>query len=691
MDLSIEGVAKWCARRPRCISSRAVDSTRPRAADSHPAQPPPRNDARGRARAALVADMGPRMQVDYLRAFAARAAGAGATDLLRVLHARVPIVKFRVRGRGSEPSLNTAGTHGPRRGPKPSRPTDRSPPAPRPATVDNWPQEPWSGRRLDCDVAIGSPGGMFKSAALGLLAQVDPRFGALVRLVKGWAKRQGVNDPSQGTLNSYCLTLVIFHLQCRAPAILPPLCELFADDAALEAYGGDGSATGAGGATTEPRPLAGGAPGDPALLARAAGRLAARAAPRAANTETLAELLASFFALYEGVAGAWAGGDTKGQDARGAAAGTRALRRARVDTWAGALRGGRWEGSLDEVYIFSVEDPFDSADNCARTVRRPAAAAAVRAALAAGAAACALEAGGGATRGAAAGRLGALRRSVLPAAAEAREPLAAEVDALEKALAAGPAGPAARALPLPAPPPPRFPRALAPSLAGALARPADVGHAAPRGAAAAEAAALTAAPDALAAALAGEAPPEGAPAWVRALAEGVASEGAELGALEAARAVAAEARRRARAAERDAKRVAQRAAQEATRAAAILAAAAAAEDGGPAAAAPCAPRAPDALFPSLSAPPGLALPLLPLPLASPPMPLASPPMPLAAPPLPLHGLGEALATLAVDAGADGGADGGADSGAPPPRRVVRARRRGGKAGAPREQPATAGA
>jgi hypothetical protein len=544
---------------------------------------------------------------------------------------------------------------------------------------------------------------MFKSAALGLLAQVDARFGALVRLVKGWAKRQGVNDPSQGTLNSYCLTLmVIFHLQCRAPAILPPLRELFADDAAPEAYGGDGAATGAGdAAAAEPRPLAGGAPGDPALLARAAARLAARAAPRAANAETLAELLASFFALYEGVAGAWAGGAAKGQDARGADAGTRALRRARVDTWAGALRGGRWEGSLDEVYIFSVEDPFDAADNCARTVRRPAAAAAVRVALAAGAAACALEAGAGATRAAAAGRLGALRRSVLPAAAEAREPLAAEVDALERALAAGPAAPAPRALPLPAPPAPRFPRALAPSLAGALARPADVSHAAARGAAAAEAAALAATPEALAAALAGEAPPEGAPAWVRALAEGVAAEGTELGALEAARAAMAEARRRARAAERDAQRAAQRAAQEATRtarAAAILAAAAAAEDGGPAAAAPRAPAAPDAFFPSPSAPPGLALPLPPLPLvapplplvspplplAAPPLPLVSPPLPLAAPPLPLHGLGDAMATLTVDAGADGGAE----SGAPPPRRVVRARRWGGKAG---EQPAMAGA
>ncbi len=66
------------------------------------------------------------MQVDYLRAFAARAAGAGATDLLRILHARVPIVKFRVRGCGLESSLNAVGKYAPNLNPKPNQLTNRS-------------------------------------------------------------------------------------------------------------------------------------------------------------------------------------------------------------------------------------------------------------------------------------------------------------------------------------------------------------------------------------------------------------------------------------------------------------------------------------------------------------------------------------------------------------------------------------
>ena len=184
---------------------------------------------------------------------------------------------------------------------------------------------------LDFDVGIGGSHALFKSTILGLLAQVrvgcwhaaehgfcsracptavvgaavtdcrgpphplqfDWRFGALVRLIKLWARHHDVNDSTNGTLNSFALTLlvgfspvaaallgmpgsswapqlnwcfaaglllfsvvrlaspkpgttsmgspgtctitppvpprpqVIFHLQTRTPAVLPPLCELF--------------------------------------------------------------------------------------------------------------------------------------------------------------------------------------------------------------------------------------------------------------------------------------------------------------------------------------------------------------------------------------------------------------------------------------------------------------------------------
>lgn len=42
--------------------------------------------------------------------------------------------------------------------------------------------------------------------------QFDWRFGALVRLVKLWARRHNINDSTAGTLNSFALTLLV-----RAP------------------------------------------------------------------------------------------------------------------------------------------------------------------------------------------------------------------------------------------------------------------------------------------------------------------------------------------------------------------------------------------------------------------------------------------------------------------------------------------
>uniref|UniRef100_A0A0D9V7R3 Poly(A) RNA polymerase mitochondrial-like central palm domain-containing protein n=1 Tax=Leersia perrieri TaxID=77586 RepID=A0A0D9V7R3_9ORYZ len=46
--------------------------------------------------------------------------------------------------------------------------------------------------------------------------------------VKEWAKAQNINDPKNGTLNSYSLCLlVLFHFQTCEPAILPPLKEIY--------------------------------------------------------------------------------------------------------------------------------------------------------------------------------------------------------------------------------------------------------------------------------------------------------------------------------------------------------------------------------------------------------------------------------------------------------------------------------
>lgn len=46
---------------------------------------------------------------------------------------------------------------------------------------------------------------------LSLFFLVDSRVRPLVVVVKKWAKTQGINDASQGTLSSYALTLMVIH------------------------------------------------------------------------------------------------------------------------------------------------------------------------------------------------------------------------------------------------------------------------------------------------------------------------------------------------------------------------------------------------------------------------------------------------------------------------------------------------
>lgn len=64
---------------------------------------------------------------------------------------------------------------------------------------------------LDCDVSVASGGARFKSTVLRYLADIDVRFGALVRLVKLWAGAHGMNDATAGTFNSFALTLMVSH------------------------------------------------------------------------------------------------------------------------------------------------------------------------------------------------------------------------------------------------------------------------------------------------------------------------------------------------------------------------------------------------------------------------------------------------------------------------------------------------
>ncbi|XP_042044078.1 protein HESO1-like isoform X2 [Salvia splendens] len=81
---------------------------------------------------------------------------------------------------------------------------------------------------ISCDLSVNNLSGQMKSKILFWITGIDSRFRDLVLLVKEWAKTHHINDSKSGTLNSYCLSLlVLFHFQTLKPAILPPLVEIY--------------------------------------------------------------------------------------------------------------------------------------------------------------------------------------------------------------------------------------------------------------------------------------------------------------------------------------------------------------------------------------------------------------------------------------------------------------------------------
>lgn len=62
---------------------------------------------------------------------------------------------------------------------------------------------------IHCDVTVGNTNAVIHSTVLSYLTNIDSRFSPLVRLVKLWARAQGINDSSRGTFSSYALTLMV--------------------------------------------------------------------------------------------------------------------------------------------------------------------------------------------------------------------------------------------------------------------------------------------------------------------------------------------------------------------------------------------------------------------------------------------------------------------------------------------------
>ena len=72
------------------------------------------------------------------------------------------------------------------------------------------------------DVCVNRPAGVINSLLLRRLTEIEPRFAALARLVKAWAKRRGVINARDGFFSSYALCLLVVHyLQHCEPPLLP--------------------------------------------------------------------------------------------------------------------------------------------------------------------------------------------------------------------------------------------------------------------------------------------------------------------------------------------------------------------------------------------------------------------------------------------------------------------------------------
>lgn len=79
---------------------------------------------------------------------------------------------------------------------------------------------------LEVDVSIGNSDAVFKSRVLGRLLSLDPRAPALVRIVKTWARHQGILDATRGTLRSWAITLMAVAFLQRQD-VLPAVSALF--------------------------------------------------------------------------------------------------------------------------------------------------------------------------------------------------------------------------------------------------------------------------------------------------------------------------------------------------------------------------------------------------------------------------------------------------------------------------------
>ncbi|KAK2441973.1 polynucleotide adenylyltransferase [Trifolium repens] len=185
---------------------------------------------------------------------------------------------------------------------------------------------------ISCDVSINNLPGLMKSKFLLWINKIDGRFHDLVLVVKQWAKAHKINNSKTGSFNSFTLSLlVIFHLQTCAPAILPPLKDIYPTNMVDELRGVRADAENLIAQTCEAN----------------INRFISKSRP--INRKSLPELFVDFLIKF-----------------------------AQIDSWAAEIGictyTGEWEQIknnmrwLPKTSAILVEDPFEQPENSARSV-----------------------------------------------------------------------------------------------------------------------------------------------------------------------------------------------------------------------------------------------------------------------------------------------------------------------------------
>nr|XP_043619531.1 protein HESO1 [Erigeron canadensis] len=186
---------------------------------------------------------------------------------------------------------------------------------------------------ISCDISVNNLIGQMKSKMLFWINDLDPRFRDMVLIVKEWAKAHGINDPKNGTLNSYSLSLlIIFHFQTCEPAILPPLSEFYPGNMAADLTG--------------IRAIAEKNIED--IVSANTNRIKSDRS-RMINTSSMADLFISFLAKFSDI-------------------------NLKAETQGISTHNGQWEDIntnmiwQPKTYALFIEDPFEQPMNCARAV-----------------------------------------------------------------------------------------------------------------------------------------------------------------------------------------------------------------------------------------------------------------------------------------------------------------------------------